>query len=426
MAPLRALRHCVGNFARTATTVVATLGSASLLGVTLATPLVAQEPGATLRISVLTFGQGDAVFERFGHNALRVQDTATGLDLAYNWGMFSFEQPNFLGRFLSGDTQYWVEAFPTPFLLQVYREQDRHTVEQVLALTPAQRLDIATFVAENAREANKYYRYDYFRDNCSTRLRDALDRVLDGSLRRRFEPIITPWTYRSESVRLMQEDRLAQAGIDVALGPRADAPLTAWESMFIPMRLRDHLRDVTVPTANGPAIALVAEETVLYEARRTPELMERRGLSIGAWGPVLGAWMLLLAPFGAAARRRTRIPAALMAALFYALTGILGLVLVGMWVGSAHVFWYDNLNLLLFSPFAVLAAIPVARAVLTGELGPRTKGLVLAVFGGAMIALVLSAFVTQRLAGPMLLALPAHLGLGVLVWRHTRPRAPVA
>ena len=391
-----------------------------------ATRLPAQEPGSTLRISVLTFGQGDAVFERFGHNALRVQDSATGVDLAYNWGMFSFEQPNFLGRFLSGDTQYWVEAFPTPFLLQVYAEQDRQSVEQVLALTPAQRLEIATLVAENAREANKYYRYDYFRDNCSTRLRDALDRVLAGSLKRRFEPIVTPWTYRSESVRLTHEDGLAQAGIDVALGPRADAPLTAWESMFIPMRLRDYLRDVTVPAAEGPAIKLVAEERVLYVAKRTAELPERRGLSIGAWGPVLGAWMFLLAPVGAVGRRRTRIPAAIMAALFYVVTGLVGLLVVGMWVGSAHVFWYNNLNLLLFSPFALIAAIPAARAILIGELGPRTRGLVLAVLGGAVLALVLSIVVNQRLFGPLLLAMPAHLGLAVLVWRHTRPRAPAA
>ncbi len=417
-----ALRAIAGRFAVAAvllaTTVVSLVASPSTLG--------AQEPGASLRISVLTFGQGPAVFERFGHNALRVQDTATGLDLAYNWGMFSFEQPNFLGRFLSGDTQYWVEAFPTLFLLQVYREQDRHSVEQVLALTPAQRLEIANFVANNAREANKYYRYDYFRDNCSTRLRDALDRVLGGSLQRRFEPIVTPWTYRSESVRLTHEDGLAQAGIDVALGPRADVPLTAWQSMFIPMRLRDYLRDVTVPAAEGPAIKLVAEEIVLYEAKRTPELPERRGLSIGAWGPVLGAWMFLLAPVGMVARRRTRIPAAIMAVLFYLLTGLVGLLLVGMWVGSAHVFWYNNFNLLLFSPFALLAAIPAARAILVGELGPRTKGLVLAVFGGALVALVLSVVVDQRLLGPLLLVLPAHVGLGVLIWRHTRPRAPVS
>ena len=424
-----ASHHCVGALVRIAARLarLARLARFALL-VTVAMPqnLRAQEPGASLRISLLTFGQGDAVFERFGHNALRVHDTATGLDLAYNWGMFSFEQPNFLGRFLSGDTQYWVEAFPTQFLLQVYAEQDRHSVEQVLALTPAQRLEIAALVAENAREANRYYRYDYFRDNCSTRLRDALDQVLGGSLKRRFEPMVTEWTYRSESVRLTAADGLAQAGIDVALGPRADAKLTAWESMFIPMRLRDYLRDVTVPTDSGPAVPLVAEERELYVAKRAPELPERTGLTVTAWGLILGAWFFLLAPVGVVARRRTRIPAAILAVLFYGLTGIVGWVVIGMWVGSAHVFWYNNLNLLLFSPLALVAAIPVARAILSGTLGPRTKRLAIVVAGCAVVAPVLMLFVTQRLGGPILLALPGHAGLVVALWRHTRPHAAVA
>src|SRR5690606_10368807 len=126
---------------------------------------------------------------------------------------------------------------------EVYAAQDRESVEQELALTPAQRAELAAIVAENALEENKYYRYDYFRDNCSTRLRDALDRVLGGSLKGRFTPLRTEWTYRSESVRLTAPDGLAQAGIDVALGPRADVPMTAWEAMFIPMRLRDYLRE---------------------------------------------------------------------------------------------------------------------------------------------------------------------------------------
>lgn len=382
----------------------------------------AAQPGESLRISVLTFGQGDAVFERFGHNALRVHDTATGMDLAYNWGMFSFEQPNFLGRFLSGDTQYWVEAIPTPWLLQVYAQQDRHTVEQELALTPAQRAELAAFVAENAREENKYYRYDYFRDNCSTRLRDALNRALAGTLETRFTAVRTEWTYRSESVRLVAADGLTQAGMDIALGPRADVPLTAWEAMFIPMRLRDYLRDVTVPATAGGTVPLVAAERVLYTAKRSPELPERRGLTLGALGPVLGAWMLMLAPVGAAARRRTRIPAAVMAALFYGLSGLVGLIVLAMWIGSAHVFWYNNWNVLLLSPLGLAAMILAPRAILSGKVGRLTTVLVGGIVAGTVLVLLLSAFVQQQLTGPLLLVAPAQIGLAVALWRHTRPQ----
>lgn len=395
--------------------------AAALVLLGFAVPAHAQTPGATMRISVLTFGPGDAVFERFGHNALRVQDSATGLDLAYNWGMFSFEEPNFLTRFLSGDTRYWVEAFPTPDLLAYYAGQDRESIEQELALTPAQRAEIAALVAENALEANKYYRYDYFLDNCSTRLRDVLDQVLGGSLKGRFTPLRTAWTFRSESVRLTTPDGLAQAGIDIALGPRADVPMTAWESMFIPMRLRDYLREVTVPLADGRTEPFVRDERVLYRARRAAEPETRRGLTIGAWGPVLGAWMLILAPVSVASRRRSRIPAAVMAVLFYAVTGLLGLLLAGMWVGSAHVFWYNNWNLLLLSPLGLAAAVPAGLAVLRGALSKRTSILLGIVVGGAALAALLAPFTAQRMGGPLLLFLPAHLGLAIAIWRHTRP-----
>ncbi len=379
---------------------------------------------SNLHISVITWGPGDLVFERFGHNALRVQNSATGLDIAYNWGMFDFNQPNFLGRFLSGDTKYWVEAFPTQRLVDYYASMDRESIEQVLNLSDAEKAQLAQFAANNALEANRYYRYEYFRDNCSTRIRDALNLVLGGSLERRFVPIRTEWSYRSESVRLTAATQYSQLGIDLALGRRADLPLSAWEAMFIPMRLRDYLREVTVPAPQGGTMPLVQEERVLHVVKaRKPEPKESRGLVLGALGPVLGAWMLMLVPVAPASRRTRRIPAAVMAALFYGLTGTLGVVLLGMWLGSAHVFWYHNLTLLLCSPLALFAAVLGARAVLRGTMGRSTQIVLAAVVAQAVLALVLAPFVTQKLGGPLLILLPAHLGLAIAIWRHTRPLA---
>ncbi len=374
--------------------------------------------GASLRVSVLTFGPGDAVFERFGHNALRITDLASGVDLAYNWGMFSFGDPQFLARFLSGDTRYWVEAFPSSWLIEAYIGQDREVHEQVLALTVEQRTAIAALVTHDALPENKHYRYDYFLDNCSTRLRDALDAVLGGSLRRRFSVLPTPRSFRSESVRLLTPAGLAQAGVDLALGPKADVPITAWESMFIPMRLRDYLRDVTVPGADAAPIPLVATEERIYRANRAPEPIEHHGLAIGGWGPILGVWMLLLAPLGASGRRRTRIPAAVVAALWYGLTGLIGLILVGMWFGSAHQFWYRNLNLLLVSPIGLFAAVPVTRAILRGAATPLARWLLVALLAQGALAFILSFAGPQSLGGPLWLILPAHLGITITVWRH--------
>lgn len=375
----------------------------------------------SLRISVLTFGPGDLVFERFGHNALRIVDPSTGTDLAYNWGMFDFNQPNFLGRFLSGDTKYWVAAFNSQPLIAFYAGHDRDVVEQVLDLTAAEKAELKALVETNVQEANKYYRYQYFLDNCSTRIRDALNQVLGGSLQRRFVPITTTYSYRDESIRLTGPTYYSQLGIELALGPSADKPLTAWESMFVPMRMRDFLREVTVPSPAGGTRPLVAQEIVLHTpTARPPEAPERRGLTLGALGPVLGAWMLMLVPTSLEARRKRRIPAAVMAALFYGVTGLIGCVLLGMWLFSAHTFWYWNLTLLLCSPVALAAAVLGARAVMRGRRGVLDTMVLAAVAVFAVMALLIAPFVEQRLAGPLMVLLPGHIGLALVIWRHTQ------
>lgn len=374
-------------------------------------------------ISVLTFGPGDAIFERYGHNAIRVRDTVTGSDLAYNWGMFSFEDPGFLRRFLGGETRYWVAAFPSQPLIEVYQSQDRATEEQILALTPTQAEALALAVARNALPAHREYRYDYFRDNCSTRVRDALDDALGGILRPQFTALQTELTYRSESRRLSAPDPFAQAGIELALGPKADTRMTAWETMFIPMRLRDHLRSVTVATAAGP-VPLVAAETVHYVARRLAERTEPGGLVLGPLGPVLAMWGLLLVPLSPAMRRRSRVPAAILTGGWFTLTGLIGVLLLGMWLGSAHVFWYRNLTLLLASPVALVVAIPAARAILAGQAPRWVRMLLLLIAAQSMLALVLWPIVAQRLAGPLLLLLGANVALVMAARRHTTDPAP--
>ena len=381
-------------------------------------PLASTSATGRYLVSVLTFGPGDAIFERYGHNAIRVRDRVTGSDLAYNWGMFSFDDPGFLRRFLSGETRYWVAAFPSQPLIAAYQERDRATEEQVLALTPTQAEALALAVARNALPENREYRYDYFRDNCSTRVRDALDVALGGILRPQFTALQTDLTYRSESRRLSAPDPFAQAGIELALGPMADTRMTAWETMFIPMRLRDHLRSVTVATAAGP-VPLVAAETVHYVARRPVERAEPGGLVLGPLGPVLAMWGLLLIPLTPTMRRRSRIPAAILTGGWFTLTGLVGVLFLGMWLGSAHVFWYRNLTLLLASPVALIVAIPAARAILAGQAPRWVRTLLLLIAAQSMLALLLWPIVAQRLAGPLLLLLGANVALVMAALRHS-------
>ena len=136
---------------------------------------------AAPRIGVLTMGPGDIFWERFGHDAIVVEDPNTGSQTSYNFGYFDLAEPGFVGRFIRGEMQYMLVALPLQDDLQQYRDNGRGVSVQWLDLEPAQATALAAALAENARPENARYRYDYFRDNCATRVRDALDRALGGA-----------------------------------------------------------------------------------------------------------------------------------------------------------------------------------------------------------------------------------------------------
>jgi hypothetical protein len=184
--------------------------------------------GGALRIFVVTYGPGEQVWERFGHDAIVVQDGATGESVSYNYGMFDFRQENFILRFARGQMLYWMQGIPSAWYDRTYVRADRSIWRQELNLTPAQRVELRRFLEWNALEENKYYAYDYFRDNCATRVRDALDRVLGGRIRAATDTIATPYSYRWHTRRLVAAQPLVYTGIDLGLGRPTDRPISAW------------------------------------------------------------------------------------------------------------------------------------------------------------------------------------------------------
>jgi len=226
----------------------------------------AAEPGATLSVYLMTMGPGDAVWEKFGHNAIWIRDSTKGLDAAYNWGLFDFDDVDFVPRFLKGSMRYWMGGYAGGPTVEAYAGYNRSVWAQELALTPAQKQQLLEFVQWNAQPENRYYLYDYFRDNCSTRVRDAIDRVLGGQLRAVLDTISTGTTYRWHTRRLTQGSLPVYAGMDIVLGPKGDHSLSAWEEAFLPMSLRDYIRPLTVAAPGGGSIPLVREEVELFAA----------------------------------------------------------------------------------------------------------------------------------------------------------------
>lgn len=380
-----------------------------------AAPAVADSAPGDLLVTLITFGPGEEVWERFGHNALWIHDGRAGTDIAWNWGLFDFAQPDFLQRFLSGDTKYWMAGEDAYRMIATYHDLGRTITLQRLDLTQAQAAALRDFVRWNSLDENKYYRYDYFRDNCSTRLRDAIDRVLGGALRRATDTVQTSLTYRGESVRLTSGLLPVELGIDVALGRPADRPLTQWESFFIPMRMRDALRAVTVPSADGTPVALVSDQRTIPPSAgpvvtvpKEPPSLVLRYLALGL---LLGAVAVVLRVL-AKSNRGAMWGLALMGMAWSLLCGVIGLLLIYMWGFTRHVFWAWNENLLVLSPLSLLLVVLLPAALLRSRNARWATALtrIIAVLG------VLAFFMAIAPGGQVNLAivaltLPLHLAL---------------
>lgn len=377
--------------------------------------------GETLSISLLTFGPGEIYWERFGHNAILVRDAATGSAVAYNYGIFDFNQRHFFLNFARGLMRYRIAADPLALDLALYREEGRWVEEQALALSPPQRAALRDFLEWNARPEHAQYDYDYFRANCSTQVRDALDRALGGALRAQLQARPTRASYRSDAVRLIWPDPLLALGMDLALGPVADRPLDLWQESFVPMVLMRALRDVTVSEAAGKRVPLVVSERRLMQARLPDEPAATPDLRVPflALGLVL-AGLLLLA-------RGTRIGFTALAVLYALPCALGGTILLLMWGFTRHWASWGNQNLLLLDPLywallpALLRGAPAARA-----LGPRRRALVWIIAVAALCTPLLKlspAIPRQDNLHWILLLLPPALALCLSLLRRMPERS---
>jgi hypothetical protein len=379
------------------------------LGLLLLSLLLALAPAmharaAAPRIGVVTMEPGDAFWERFGHDAILVVDPGTGEGTSYNFGFFDPTEPGFVGNFVRGRMMYYLVALPIGEDLATYRDEGRGVAVQWLALDPAQARALSAALRRNAQPEHARYRYDYFRDNCSSRVRDALDAALGGRLRAQLAGRSQGNTWRSESVRLAWPAKWMALGFHLGLAGAADRPLSRWEEAFIPMRLRDSLREAT--RADGRP--LVSSEQVLL-----PNRLPAPPAAMPTWRvPALFAGLALLVLVPVLGRRRPRLLAGLALGWWLA-SGLLGCLMLFLWFGSEHQAAWGNQNLLLLSPLALLA-LPGAWRVARGRpAGARWHAILWTLAGSAALAgfLKFLPFLAQQNLEWVLLLLPLQLGL---------------
>jgi hypothetical protein len=369
---------------------------------------VTDAPGENLEISLITYGPGDIYWERFGHDAIELRDTASGEEIDFNYGVFNFDEKNFFFNFARGQMHYLIDAEPTTDEENFYAQAGRSVTKQKLALTPQQAAALRDYLFWNLRPENATYNYDYYVDNCTTRVRDALDRALGGVIKARLTKQPGGMTYRQQTVRLMSAQPWLMLILDLGLGPYADQPLNAWQESFLPEELQKNIRGITVPDAHGGTQLLVQSETLLSPNRLAAPPATPPDLRIP-----LGIAGLILAALIVATWRHARLAYALLSSAYLLAAGLVGVVMLILWTLTAHHSAWANANLLLFNPLAFLLLRAPWRAR-SNTVSPRSINYVLLL---QLIALLLAVLmhllpgVVQQNQPWILFALPSWLAL---------------
>jgi hypothetical protein len=371
-------------------------------------------------ISLLTMGNGEQVWEKFGHTAIMIRDNVTGRDTVFNWGVFDMTRPYFIPHFLEGLMMYQMGGNRLEDVLYAYRYYNRTVTSQELALTTPQKDSLLRIIRLNAQPENITYRYDYFQNNCSTRPRDILDAVLGGLLKANSSEI-TATSYRWHAERLMQGDKLLVMGVHIGLGEPSDRPVTRWQTMFLPKQLHDLVATLETRDSTGATKPLVVHETVLFQGTRPPEPAAPPNLVplMLAIGLVVAGVFAWLGARAESASHGLRVVAAILFGLWSLIAGLLGVVLTLLWTVTDHIFAHANENLLLFNPLWLALVVLLPMWWLSGRGARATRAIVYAIAALSAVALVAHLVMLSRQANLAVigLALPPSLAIAWMVWR---------
>ena len=290
-------------------------------------------------ISIITSGPGEVLYEKFGHTAIRVKDPAAQLDLIYNYGIFDFDNPTFYVDFTKGYMKYKLVKYPFYLALKSNQQDKRWVKEQILNLTQSQKNNFFHILETNALPKNAGYLYDPYFDNCATKPRDIIKKVLGADLIFKNDFVSENLSLRQLMSKEIHPNTWGSLGINVALGSRLDKIATANEYLYLPDYVFEALNDSKV-FKEGKEENLVSKTTILLD-------FKEKELKSDAISPFL--IILLLSLIGLFItykdyknKKRTRW---LDFTLFF-LTGIIGLLIVYLWFFTNHTTAPNNFNFL--------------------------------------------------------------------------------
>lgn len=307
------------------------------------------------RISLITCSSGSDLYAIFGHSAVRVNDMSLGLDIVFNYGTFDFDEPNFYLKFIRGKLRYKLSAAHFQDFVYAYSRDNRSVFEQELNLTAEQKQQYWAFLTNNYLPENRFYLYDFFFDNCATRIRDGVETAFPDQLQFNISQLDQDMSFRNLIDLYLPPQPWSDFGIDLALGARIDRKATPYEYMFLPDYLSEGFANATI-LQNGRAVPLAGEKRPVF--LQTPPEKE----PVSYFTPKIFWWaffiiVLAITLLDFTKRKRSR----LFDIIFFLVTGLLGLLLFLLWTATDHVATANNFNLLWALPTHIVAAAYLGR-----------------------------------------------------------------
>ncbi len=324
-----------------------------------AVPAVAMQD--SLRFSLLTCEPGQEVYALFGHTALRCQRPDRGVDVVFNYGMFNFHTPNFVLRFVKGETDYQLGVMPYPYFESEYALRGSSVYEQELNLTASEKRRLLELLEDNYRPENRVYRYNYFYDNCTTRARDQVERAVEGRVV--YPDSLVGKSYRSIVHEFTKGSPWDELGIDLCLGAEADREIGLRQQMFAPFYLYNYAEDAYIINKDGSRRPLVCRTAKIIEALPVAETATAFPLS-----PCACACVLLAVAFVVAACQwKTGRVYWGWEVLLMVLQGVAGCIIAFLFFVSEHPTVGSNWMLWLFNPVPLFYAPVMAYRYVKGK-----------------------------------------------------------
>ena len=316
---------------------------------------------SSIEISLLTCEPHPAIYSLYGHTAIRVQDFRKGTDIAVNYGVFDFNAPNFLLRFIFGRTDYSMGIVPFNLFCMEYQSYGSGVIEQVLNLTDKEKEKIIVALQHNYLPGNREYRYNYFYDNCTTRARD----ILLNNLERQLIPLPqsdSVKTYRSMIHAHNADYPWARWGNDILLGFQADQNTTVSERQFLPRNLSGDFDRMELLNADGSRVPLVSKRFYIVN----PGVQEQEN-GFPFRPSTCALLFLLLTAVVTVLEFILKRWLWLYDTILMILTGLSGIVLT-MMLFSSHPTVSLNLQILVLNPLTLIFAYAVTRKAIRHEL----------------------------------------------------------